>query len=920
MDAPRYESQIDLTNENNSQTLVILLTGENKRVLETGPATGYVTRELQARSCKVTGLEIDEQAAAIAEPFCERMIVGDLEKLDFAETFKGELFDVAIFGDVLEHLADPWRVLREIRPFLAPGGYIVASVPNVAHASLRLSVLQGDFKYTELGLLDRTHLRFFTRESLGELFRDTGYSIIEWRRVVLDPFATEQGLRESDYPPYLAQAMRNDEEALTYQYVVTAVVSDTPIAFNGHDEAAVPRTAPLSSAMAAIRAEENRILALERRMATITEGWHSLTPRLEEAEAKLLKMTQHAGNLGNDLSRMRNSIGWRLLQIARTPIRVLAPSGSPQRLPLIAVRRAIGLAARRGPMALVKKVANVRQWPAVMRNLRRPQVPHMDLNAAYQIWLERYSITPERADRLRIEALTLTYRPRISIVTPVYNPEVSWLRDAIDSVAGQVYDNWELCLADDGSTKPGIRELLEDYGSRDNRIKVSFAEQNAGISAASNRALAMATGEYVGLLDHDDVLTPDALYVVAKQLNERPEIDYIYSDEDKMELDGGRLDPFFKPDWSPDTLYCLNYATHFSVYRKSVLDGVGGFRLGFEGSQDWDLTLRVTELTDRVAHIARPLYSWRKVPGSAAAADDAKEYAHVAARKAIGEALERRGTPGQVLDGPYKGYYRVKYDIIGEPKVAIVIPTRDGLDMLRKCIDSIRTKSSYTNYEIIIINNQSSDPATLKYFDQFGGRVIDYPHPFNYSAQMNLGVREAGAEYVLLLNNDTIVMNDDWIEAMLEYGQRADVGAVGARLLFPDGRVQHEGVYVGCGGGLAGHIDHKGYYALGECVLNVSAVTAACMLVKASVYQEVGGLDEELNVAYNDVDFCLRLRAAGYEVIYTPHARLVHREGGTRGHRHPDGNESLFRSRWPNYRDPYYNPNFDVDHPFALKL
>ena len=708
--------------------------------------------------------------------------------------------------------------------------------------------------------------------------------------------------------------------------LTTRRLADTALGLREHDLRGAAEQRALASEETVQRIsreqrdQERQAAQLRSELSETSKLVEELELRLLEAEQRLMETEQHAGNLGHELNLIRGSIGYRMLEKARAPVRILAPPGGPQHLPMIAARRAIQLAQRRGPIALAKKAVRVSEWPALLRSLRHGAPVAMDLNAQYQIWLSKHSVTSARAERLRRKAEALTYRPLVSIVTPVYNPEVSWLRDTIESVRGQVYGNWELCLADDGSTKPGVRDLLEEYSRLDSRIKVTFGEQNGGISTASNAALALATGEFVGLLDHDDVLTPDAVFEVVKLLNEEPELDYVYSDEDKMELDGSRLDPFFKPDWAPDLLNCLNYVTHFSVYRKSIVDDVGGFRTGFEGSQDWDLTLRVTERTQRIAHIPRPLYSWRKVPGSAAASDRAKDYASEAAKKALGEALDRRGLKAAVLDGPYRGYYRVKYEISGAPKVTIVIPTRDHAPMLKRCVNSIRKRSTYANYEIIIINNESRETETLRYFETFDGRVIDYPHPFNYSAQMNLGVQEAGAEYVILLNNDTLVISPDWIEAMLEYGQRPDVGAVGARLLFPDGRVQHEGVFIGCGRGLAGHLDHGGYFGLGECVRNVSAVTAACMLVKTKAYEEVGGLDEELSVAYNDVDFCLKLREKGYEVIYTPYAEFSHHEGGTRGHRHPEENERLFRARWPGYRDPYYNPNFDVDHPFSLKL
>lgn len=921
-ETPKYETQIDLSNKNNSQTQLIQLTGHDKKVLEVGPAAGYVSEVLQGRGCTVTGIELDGDAAKLAERFCERMIVGNVEELDFQQTFGDERFDVAMFGDVLEHLVDPQRVLERVRAILKPGGFVVASVPNIAHASIRLALIRGEFRYTPLGLLDKTHLRFYTRDTLGDLFRDAGYTIRVWRRVQLGAFGTEQELRTEDYPPYLTRSISDDPESLTYQFVVKAHVRDKPLPVNGHStrQRAEPR-AGANPSLASLWSVEERTQELERDVAVREKRLRLQQERLAEQERRITELEQHAGNLRHQINLITGSLGYRLLERVRGVIRFFAPPGSPQRIPLIAVRRSMRLVRRRGPLALLGKIVKVWEWPRIIGRLSRVPTANMDLNTQYRAWLKKHGITDAKARRLREEAAALTYRPTVSIVTPVYNPEPSWLRDTIESVRNQVYENWELCLADDGSTRTGVRTLLEEYARKDSRIKVTFVEKNGGISSASNAALALATGEFVGLLDHDDQLTPDALYEVVRLLNEQPDLGYIYSDEDKMELNGSRLDPFFKPDWSPDLLFCLNYVTHFSVYRKSLVDSAGGFRMGYEGSQDWDLTLRITEMSDRIAHIARPLYSWRKVPGSVAESPEAKNFAHVAAKKAISAALARRGREAEVLDGLRKGYYRVKYALTDTPKVAIVIPTRDKVDMLERCVDSIRERSTYSNYEIIVIDNQSEAPATLRYLESFDGRVIRYPHEFNYSALTNLGVREAGCEYVILLNNDTEVMTPDWIEAMLEYGQRPDVAAVGARLFYPDGRVQHEGVFIGCGNGLAGHLDHAGYFALGECVRDLSAVTAACMLTKRSIFDEVGGFDEELRVAYNDVDFCLKARERGYLIVYTPHAQLLHYEGGTRGRRHPRANEQLFRERWGrHFRDPYYNPNFDPDCPFVLRV
>jgi glycosyltransferase involved in cell wall biosynthesis/2-polyprenyl-3-methyl-5-hydroxy-6-metoxy-1,4-benzoquinol methylase len=934
-DALRYHTSVDLKNKNTSQTLLVLLTGRNKRVLEVGPATGYVTRALKSRGCHVTAVEIDPAAAEIAAKAADRMIVGDIETLNFAEALGDEKFDAVIFGDVLEHLLDPQAVLERTRDILAPGGYVVASVPNIAHASVRLALLRGDFSYTEVGLLDRTHLRFYTRDTLAELFRGAGYSIRVWRRTIHPAFGTELGLRREDFPPYLVESLEGDPEAETYQFVVRAHPrpAGSP---NGAVRPAGKRPPAGAATLQTLWSVDQRTQELERTLAQrdrlLAEQQETIRLREQELEKKEQQLAekelhlQHAIHqtqvLTHHLQLIQGSLGYRILERVRSVIRFLAPSGSPQRLLLSLVRRSLRVLFREGPLGLLRRAVDVRSWPDVYRRLSQRTPLHLDLNGQYQLWLQKHAISGRRARKMRRQAARLKYRPLISILVPVYNPDPGWLRDTIDSVRGQLYENWELCLADDGSTREGVRELLHRYAELDPRIKVKLLEQNQGISGASNAALALATGDFVGLLDHDDELKQDALFRVVRLLNEDPDLDYIYSDEDKRDPDDRLIDPFFKPGWSPQLLYCLNYVTHFSVYRKSVVDEIGGFRRGFEGSQDYDLTLRVAERTDRIAHIAWPLYSWRMVPGSAASSPEAKNFAYEAAKRAIQEALHRRGAPGRVEDGKRKGYYRVRYQLRARPKIAIIIPTRDKLDMLKRCIDSIHERSTYDNYEIIIINNQSEEPETLDYLKKFRGRVIDYPFPFNYSRQMNLGVEGAGCEYVLLLNNDTEVISPGWMEAMLEHAQRPEVAAVGARLFYPGGRVQHEGVFIGCGRGLAGHIDHGGYFALGDCVRELSAVTAACMLTKASLYKELGGLDEELSVAYNDVDYCLKARARGMTVIYTPYAELYHHEGGTRGRRHPRKNEEAFRKRWwkRGFRDPYYNPNFDLDHPFNLDV
>lgn len=528
--------------------------------------------------------------------------------------------------------------------------------------------------------------------------------------------------------------------------------------------------------------------------------------------------------------------------------------------------------------------------------------------------------------RLRDEASAFGYRPLISVVVPVYNPEQEWLERALDSVLGQVYPNWELCICDDKSTKPHVREILSSYERLDRRIKVEYAEENSGISGASNAALSLATGEYVALLDHDDEFTPDALFEVVRVLQEHPGADLIYSDEDLVDEDGKPRWPHFKPDWSPDMLLSHNYITHLGVYRKKIVDEIGGFRLGLEGSQDFDLVLRFTEKTDRIFHIPKVLYHWRAVEGSAALDSQNKPYTHERSRKALSEAMERRGIEGSVEDGFSANYLRVKRKIKDNPKVSIIIPTRNNASLLKNCIDSIERLTGYRNYEILIVDNNSTDPEAVEYLSSVRHRVVPFKGEFNYSRINNFAVSQSSGEYVLLLNDDTEVITEEWLQAMLEHAQRPEVGAVGAKLLFPNDRVQHAGIVLGCGlPWLPGIVDHAyksypvrsaGYAGTLKTVRNYSAVTAACMMLRRAVFDEVGGFDEEnLKVAFNDVDLCLRMRELGYLVVYTPYAELYHYESASRKFEKIDLAETQYMiDRWSDIlsRDPYYNPNFSL--------
>jgi GT2 family glycosyltransferase/glycosyltransferase involved in cell wall biosynthesis len=562
----------------------------------------------------------------------------------------------------------------------------------------------------------------------------------------------------------------------------------------------------------------------------------------------------------------------------------------------------------------------------------------------YSDWVRRFdTLTLEQmvALRARIEGMEPAGLPLISVLMPVFNGSEAWLVKAIESVRGQFYPHWELCIADDASTAPHVRKILEDYARRDERIIVVFREQNGHISAASNSALAVATGEFTALLDHDDELAPDAFAQIAFALAERPDLEFIYSDEDKIDERGRRFDPYFKPDWNPDLLLAQNYTCHLSVFRTARLRAIGGFREGYEGSQDWDLTLRATERLEpaRVHHVARVLYHWRAIPGSTALNLGEKDYPAKAARQALADHFARNGETVELLLLP-GNYWRAKRAVPPPaPVVSLIIPTRNRVDLLAPCIGSILEKTGYPEYEIIIVDNRSDDPATLDYLRQIESsriRVLHYDEPFNYSAINNVAVRQARGEIIGLLNNDLEVINPGWLEEMVSQAVRPGIGCVGAMLYYPDDTIQHAGVILGLGG-VANHAFYKSPWSTSDhfnrahLVQNYSAVTGACLLVRREIFNAVGGFNEtDLPIAFNDVDFCLRVMQAGYRNVWTPFAEFYHHESATRGAEDTPGKLERFkaevaymRRKWGRLLDldPAYNRNLSLQHQdFSLSF
>lgn len=525
---------------------------------------------------------------------------------------------------------------------------------------------------------------------------------------------------------------------------------------------------------------------------------------------------------------------------------------------------------------------------------------------------------------------------KISVIMPVWNISPKYLKQAINSVLNQTYENWELCIYDDASTNKDTLKFLQKYENKPG-IKIKYGKKNQNISLATNEALKLATGDFVLFLDNDDTLAKEALNEIVNVINKDKKVDVIYYDEDIILKNNLRVKPLLKPDWSPETLDATMYLAH-STYRKSIVDKLGGMRAGFEGSQDYDLVLRVRDITQNIIHIPKILYHWRRIPGSTSDVYEAKIDARKSAMKSLKESITRRKLSAKLEDGLTAPSFRIKYQIEKKPLISIIIPIRDNVKYLKTLLTSIEKKTTYKNYEILIMNNQSEEKETLKFLSQIKKkyRVIDHDDEFNFATINNKAVTLSKGEHILLLNNDMKVITGEWLESMLEFSQLKQIGVVGALLFFEDDTIQHAGCAIGIGG-VAGHLYKYGRLDnaymnrsldLPKIIHNVSAVTGACIMVKKSIYQEVGGLDEKLKVAFNDIDFCLKVLKAGYRNVYTPFASLYHYESKSRGYEYEDPvkeyrfNQEVkyFKKKWKDFLkqgDPYYNPNFSRENEFG---
>ena len=715
---------------------------------------------------------------------------------------------------------------------------------------------------------------------------------------------------------------------------------------------------------------EEKVDDLNNGIIAYREGIDNLTNLIKEKDVELV-------NYANELRSISTSMSWKITKPLRMFVWMFNPKSGASFIDRIMPpggKRRIEYDKKQTEKRYAKKVENYFKlsdeetaefWKGIdhrkyLKYEKTLEKEKEDELSDYEKWMKANE--PDDQELLRQTKTKFKKKPKISIVIPLYNTDTEFFRELLYSIHTQTYNKWELCLADGSSEElTDIKKMVE----KDKRIKYKFLGENKGISGNTNEALKMATGDYISLVDHDDILSESALFEFVKVINENPDVDFIYSDEDKFHfMDEPYYEPHFKPDFAPDTLRANNYICHYSIFKKELLDKIGGFNSEFDGAQDYDLILRATENAKKIIHIPKVLYHWRVHKGSTSMETEAKPYAIIAGRKAVESHLERVGLKGKVYDGVHPGTYEVVYDVIGSPKVSIIIPNKDGIDMLKTCVESIFAKTTYKNYEIDIIENNSEKVDTFEYYKELikdsrikifnynTGKQIESEEEcsieftnnnkrevkpgFNYSAIINFGVRSVDGDFVVQLNNDTELLTGNWLEKMIGFCQREDVGACGVRLFYPDDTIQHAGIIVGALQ-VAAHVFRGlrrgdiGYFGREDLIQNMNAVTAACIMTRREIYEKVGFMNEDFAVAFNDIDFCLRIRKAGYLIVFDPYVELTHYESKSRGNdMDPDkierfqGEINLFLETWKEKLeagDEYYNPNLSLDSDqYAIKI
>lgn len=1001
----------------------------NSLVLDVGCWEGALGRHLiDTKNCIVDGIELNVFAASQARDAYREVYVSDVES--FNPAFLNDCYDFIVFADVLEHLLDPLEAITKLKSKLRIGGKLIVSVPNVGYAGLVEEIMSGRFDYRDDGLLDKTHYRFFTKETAVEMLETGGFKIDNMEFVKAFIRDTEFN-KLNDFSGFSEShaLMARSPYSGVYQFIIECsvrkentkeVYTDThsggelkfpldifwksvgedytqqrsltyPLSYTEKNHIRIPL--PAVDNLCSIRVDPldfkgkvsfdkfhietesgSLIFSLEDSCKSVhvhggelnySDGLLSLTsntsdPQFEislqelscdfsvksgisyflvaeirhldhEAELEVLKASLKEKNrdlieVQCLLNSMLNSNSWKLT----SPFRSILNFTRKCKLVLVELLRMIkrnankersiyllSILRRKGLQVFVKK--------AIAR--LKGNYTHSEAGSDYQEWLVEADSKLAAISQTVEQSIGSNKTPLISIVLPVYNPSKELLESCLNSVINQSYDNWELCIVNDASTEPHVEQTLEKFKVRDGRLKVKHSASNEHISSASNQAIEMASGDYVVLLDHDDQLHSHALMLVYDEIRKNKNVDLIYSDEDHITVDGVRCSPFFKPDWSPHLLYSQNYIGHMVCISRNLLMKVKGFELGLEGAQDYDLLLKVSENTDQIVHIPHILYHWREHPGSTAVNAGSKPYAHDAGRKALANHLKRKYQSEhiEIGDGVSLFTYQPRFSVVANTKVSIIIPIRDKVELLNQLLDSIKEKTTWTNYEVIIVDNGSVETSTLNYLEhiqkEFGYKVVRDDSDFNWSQVNNTGVEVAEGDVFVFLNNDTIVISEDWLESLVSWAQLPDVAVVGPLLRYDDDTIQHAGVVVGMGG-WADHIfkgeeaAHKvGPFVSPVLTRNVLAVTGACQAIERQKFEKLGRFDEKFIICGSDVELCIRAYKEGYKNIYLSQAELYHLESKSRSSFVPENDFDLSKEKYEPYRtqkvDPFFNPNLD---------
>ncbi|MBE1274789.1 glycosyltransferase [Enterovibrio baiacu] len=1026
----------------------------NSEVLDVGCWEGSLGEFLiREKSCIVDGIELYHEAGVKAEKFYRNVFFNDLET--FESNYIQSTYDYVVCADVLEHVRNPAAVLSELKKLLKPSGKLIVSVPNVAYGGVIAEMLSGKFEYRERGILDNTHYRFFTRDSIVKLVNSLGFGVN--RIDAVQAHIKESEFAESlvsEFPFDLKRVLSNTKDSGTYQFVLVCdsdaekkiiesnIGIDNTIKFqskvywaNGVEDYCETRSDVLLASLSLrnrlsfecqdlnsecrvridvsdfegyfkihelrISTDANKILfdmssskggfttigcSIEQSheqygylllkstssdsfievhidensekplkveldfiyVSSLSES--DLYSEIENLKDKNRSLERDIQTIDETLHSVLNSSSWRITK----PVRLLGYIRNGDKKALkkvilnnISALRALQILRGRGESVstLTSKAIGILKDEGIQALYRRiSRVIRGDRTSRHGNYLSWIKLDDKRSldkENEMIDFLSKKDGPLISIIMPTYNTEEKYLRFCVESVIRQSYPNWELCIADDASTDENVLRVLKEYQVQDSRIKLVERSENGHISNASNSALEIATGEWLALLDHDDELHKHALSYVVYQLIKNPQTEFVYTDEDKIDAIGNRIDPHFKTDWNLDLLYSQNYVSHLGVYKTDIIRKIGGFRVGYEGSQDYDLLLRYSREINHnnISHIPKVLYHWRILEGSTALASGEKLYTTTAGINALIDHFKVRNENVSVVQGMNPNTYKVRWEINEEPKVSLIIPTYNGHEITKRAIDSILEKTTYKNFEIILVDNNSDDPESLEYFEEVSKHekvtLLRYPMPFNYSAINNYAVARSTGEIVGLVNNDVEVINKEWLSEMVSFAIRKDIGCVGAKLYYPDNTIQHAGVVLGIGG-VAGH-SHKhfhrsadGYFSRLKLVQNISAVTAACLIVRKDIYNQVGGLNEnDLKVAFNDVDFCLKVRQMGYNNLWTPYAELYHYESISRGldttptkARRFNKEKDYMVNSWGGIlsNDFYYSSNLTLEHEdFSLR-